>query len=155
MSHWPIESLLLHTGGMLLLDAVVETAGERMVCRYTVRGGNQYSEPDGSLPAWCGIELMAQCVGAWSGWQSKLEHKPVRLGFLLGTRHYRCNVDAFARGSELRIEAVRTFHEDDGMGVFACRIDAPDVLAQASLTVFSPLNTDPFLESSVQGQTHV
>lgn len=155
MTPWPIESLLPHTGRMLLLDAVVETEGERMVCRYTARAGNHYSNADGSLPAWCGIELMAQCVGAWSGWQSLLEGKPVRLGFLLGTRHYRCDVNAFACGSELQIEAVRTFHEDDGLGVFACRIDAEGMLAQASLTVFSPLDTDPFLESTVQGQRHV
>ena len=95
---------------------------------------------------------MAQCVAAWSGWQAKREQRPVRLGFLLGTRRYQCDVDAFAAGSELVIEAVRCFHDDEGMAMFACRIDAPGAHAEARLTVFSPPDPDAFLASTVQGQ---
>jgi hypothetical protein len=37
---------------------------------------------------------------------------------------------------------VRHFHDEAGMGVFACRIDAPNMHAEARLTVFSPSNTE-------------
>lgn len=149
---WPIEVLLPHTGEMILLDAVTLAEDERIVCRRTVRASGLFEDADGNLPAWCGVELMAQCVAAWSGWQAKREQRPVRLGFLLGTRRYQCDVDAFPAGSELTIEAVRSFHDDDGMAMFACRIDAAGVHAEARLTVFSPPDPTAFLASTVQGQ---
>jgi predicted hotdog family 3-hydroxylacyl-ACP dehydratase len=150
MNTWPIDALLPHTGEMILLDAVAQAEEERIVCRRTVRRGGLFEDADGNLPAWCGVELMAQCVAAWSGWQAKREQRPVRLGFLLGTRHYRCDVDAFPLGSELTVEAVRSFHDDNGMAMFACRIDAPGAHAEARLTVFSPPDSDSFLASTVQ-----
>jgi predicted hotdog family 3-hydroxylacyl-ACP dehydratase len=155
MSDWPIEELLPHAGNMILLDAVREADQERIVCSRRVDAGGLFNTADGSLPAWVGVELMAQSVAAWAGWQAKHEQRPVRLGFLLGTRHYHCDVDAFPSGSELVIEAVRNFHDDHGMGVFACRIDAPGVHAEARLTVFSPSNADTFLTASTQGNGDV
>jgi predicted hotdog family 3-hydroxylacyl-ACP dehydratase len=148
VSHWAIEELLPHAGNMVLLDAVLEVDQERIVCRRRVTAGGLFNASDGSLPAWVGVELMAQSIAAWAGWQAKHEQRPVRLGFLLGTRHYTCDVDAFPSGSELVIEAVRNFHDDHGMGVFACRIDA-------RLTVFSPPNADTFITASTRGNIDV
>ncbi|MEO7066672.1 MAG: hotdog family protein [Rhodanobacter sp.] len=155
MTTWPIAELLPHSGEMILLDSVLSGEADRIICRHTVRAGGLFSASDGSMPACCGIELMAQAVAAWAGWQGKQEQRPVRLGFLLGTRHYYCNIDAFAPGSELNVEAFRSFHDDNGMAMFACRIDAPAIHAEARLTVFSPLDSDDFLTSIAQGQTHV
>ncbi|WP_426664582.1 3-hydroxylacyl-ACP dehydratase [Rhodanobacter aciditrophus] len=138
MTSWPIEELLPHAGDMILLDAVLEHGPEHALCRRRVPAGGLFHEAGGSLPAWVGVELMAQAIAAWAGCRAKAAGEPVRLGFLLGTRHYVCNVAAFAPGSELLIEARRDFHDDSGMGVFACRIAAPGVLAEARLTVFSP-----------------
>jgi predicted hotdog family 3-hydroxylacyl-ACP dehydratase len=150
MTTWPMAELLPHSGEMILLDSVLVGEGERIACRHTVRAGGLFNDSDGSLPAWCGVELMAQSVAAWAGWQGKQEQRPVRLGFLLGTRHYLCNVDAFAPGSELTVEAFRSFHDDNGMAMFACRIDAPGIQASARLTVFSPPDSDAFLASIAQ-----
>jgi predicted hotdog family 3-hydroxylacyl-ACP dehydratase len=155
VSHWPIEELLPHAGEMILLDAVLEAESERIVCRRRVSAGGLFNSVDGSLPAWVGVELMAQSIAAWAGWQAKHEQRSVRLGFLLGTRHYQCDVEAFPAGSELVIEAVRNFHDDHGMGVFACRIDAPGVHAEARLTVFSPPNADTFITTSTRDNTDV
>jgi predicted hotdog family 3-hydroxylacyl-ACP dehydratase len=155
MSHWPIEELLPHAGEMILLDAVLEAEPERIVCRRRVSAGGLFNSVDGSLSAWVGVELMAQSIAAWAGWQAKREQRPVRLGFLLGTRHYECDVEAFPAGCELVIEAVRNFHDDHGMAVFACRIDAPGVHAEARLTVFSPLNADTFLTTPPRDNSNV
>jgi predicted hotdog family 3-hydroxylacyl-ACP dehydratase len=140
---------------MILLDAVIEAEPERIVCCRRVSPGGLFNAADGSLPAWVGVELMAQSIAAWAGWQAKREQRPVRLGFLLGTRHYRCDVEAFPAGSELVIEAVRNFHDDHGMGVFACRIDAPGLHAEARLTVFSPPDADTFLTTAPRDNSHV
>ncbi|MEP7185298.1 MAG: hotdog family protein [Rhodanobacter sp.] len=155
MISWPMAKLLPHSGEMILLDSVLAGEEDRILCRHTVRAGGLFNDRDGSLPAWCGVELMAQSVAAWAGWLARHEHRPVRLGFLLGTRHYHANVDAFPPGSELTVEAFRSFHDDNGMAMFACRIDAPGILAEARLTVFSPPDSDAFLASIAPSQTHV
>lgn len=155
IEHWPMQELLPHAGEMILLDTVLEADEERIVCRRRVCAGGLFNAANGSLPAWAGVELMAQSVAAWAGWQAKREQQPVRLGFLLGTRHYQCDVDVFPVNSELTIEAVRSFHDDNGMGVFACRIDAPGIHAEARLTVFSPPDAGAFLAASTEDNMHV
>jgi predicted hotdog family 3-hydroxylacyl-ACP dehydratase len=145
MTIWPIDELLPHSGTMILLDRVVEWDAERIVCERLVRRGDPFIEAAG-LPAWAGVELMAQTIAAWNGCHLLAAGSEVRPGFLLGTRSYRADVDAFAPGTKLTIEAVRSFHDDDGMGAFACRIDAPGMHAEARLTVFSPPDPAPFLD---------
>lgn len=154
MSEWSIATLLPHAGAMILLDAVIEIEGERIVCTRTVRAGGVFNDEAGHLPAWSGIELMAQSVAAWDGWQAHLTHEPVRPGLLVGTRHYHCNVDSFDLGSELRIEAVRHFHDDDGMAMFRCRIDAGNACAKAQLNVFSPRDPLAFFAVTAQSPAH-
>ena len=142
---WPIEKLLPHAGRMILLDRVVSWEPERIVCERTVRRGDAFIEA-GGLPSWAGVELMAQAIAAWNGWQVLAAGGNVRPGFLLGTRAYRADADIFPIGAKLVIEAVRRFHDEDGMGAFACRIDAPGVHAEARLTVFSPPDPAPYLD---------
>ncbi|HEY4294159.1 hotdog family protein [Luteibacter sp.] len=145
MTIWPIETLLPHAGRMILLDRVVTWEAERIVCERVVRRGDTFVDATG-LPAWAGVELMAQAIAAWNGCQVLAAGGHVRPGFLLGTRAYRADVDAFPPGARLTIEALRHFHDEDGMGAFACRIDAPGMHAEARLTVFSPPDPTPYLD---------
>ena len=66
--------------------------------------------------------------------------RPVRIGFLLGTRRYRSNVPWFALGDLLRVEVNREFQTDDGLGAARGRIVASDgrVLGEGLLTVYQP-----------------
>ncbi|HUA79360.1 MAG TPA: hotdog family protein [Dyella sp.] len=152
MNPWPIADVVPHAGEMVLLDRINEVEGERIVCARTVRADDLFVDADGSLPAWVGVELMAQAIAAWAGCCARAERRPVQLGFLLGTRHYVCNVDAFAEGTLLRIEAERSFHDEQGMAVFNCRIDAPGIHAQARLNVYSPSDADTFFKH-ITGET--
>lgn len=145
MTPWTIDQLLPHAGRMILLDRVVEWDVERIVCERTVRRGDAFVDASG-LPAWAGVELMAQTIAAWNGCQILAAGGTIRPGFLLGTRSYRADVDAFPHGTKLTIEAVRSFHDDDGMGAFTCLIGAPGMQAEARLTVFSPPDPTPFLD---------
>lgn len=143
---WPIAELIPHAGAMILLDTVLEHGPEHVRCGLRVPACGLFHDADGQLPAWAGVELMAQAIAAWAGCQAKASGEPVRLGFLLGTRQYACNVAAFAPGSELVVEARREFSDATGMGVFACRIEGQCVLAEARLTVFSPLDASPLFQ---------
>ncbi|BDU22485.1 hotdog family protein [Dyella sp. GSA-30] len=158
MTLWPIADVVPHSGDMSLLDRMIELDAERIVCTTTIRAGGLFSDADGGFPAWAGVELMAQSVAAWAGAHSLNEQKPIRLGFLLGTRHYKCNVDRFPAGCTLRIEAERVFHDESGMGSFACRIEAAGIEANARLSVFSPPDADLFFTQTAavgtQGISH-
>ncbi|WP_333681691.1 hotdog family protein [Dyella sp.] len=152
MTLWPIAEVVPHAGEMILLDGIVETHSEHIVCTRTIRPGALFVDDDGSLPSWVGVELMAQAVAAWAGCCARAERRPVQMGFLLGTRHYACNVDAFPAGTQLRVEAAREFHNEQGMGVFLCRIEGPGIHAEARLNVFSPPDAQAFYQQD-SGET--
>ncbi|EJM29419.1 MULTISPECIES: hotdog family protein [Pseudomonas] len=148
MTHWPLAELLPHAGDMILIDRILSFDDEQIHTTLTVRPGGLFSLPDGSLPAWVGVELMAQSVAAFAGCHARQKGNPVELGFLLGTRKFECNVAAFPVGSELTIHGLRSLEDDNGMGVFECHINAPGIEASARLNVFRPPHAADYLEQS-------
>ncbi|MGN6578937.1 MAG: ApeP family dehydratase [Bordetella sp.] len=134
----PASALLPHSGDIVLLDDIVSCDDETLAASATVRPG-LFSLADGSLPPWAGLEILAQAVAAWSGRQSLLAGQPARMGFLLGTRHYECRVDAFAPGAALTVQVTRALQDDSGMGIFEGRIlqDGREI-AHARLNVYQP-----------------
>jgi len=154
MTPWPIAEVVPHAGAMILLDAIEHVEAERIVCTRTIGPDALFVDSDGSMPAWMGVELMAQAIAAWAGCCARAAQRPVQLGFLLGTRHYSCNVDRFPAGACLRIEAERAFHDEQGMGVFHCRIGSPDIRAEARLNVFSPPDAEAFFKHLSEERPH-
>ncbi|WP_249583263.1 hotdog family protein [Pseudomonas viridiflava] len=145
MIDWPLAELIPHAGDMILIDQVLAFDEEQIHTRLTVRAGGLFNEADGSLPAWVGVELMAQSVAAFAGCQARSKGDAVKLGFLLGSRKFECNVAHFPAGSELNIHAVRSLQDDSGMGVFECTLTGPDINAFARLNVYCPPNTADYL----------
>ncbi|PTT24278.1 hotdog family protein [Pseudomonas sp. HMWF021] len=148
MNDWPLAELLPHAGDMILIDRILSFDDEQIHTRLTVKPDGLFNLPDGSLPAWVGIELMAQSVAAFAGCHARQKGNPVELGFLLGTRKFECNVDAFAAGSELTIHGIRSLEDDNGMGVFECHIHGPGIEASARLNVFRPPQPSQYLEQN-------
>ncbi|WP_374439650.1 ApeP family dehydratase [Pseudomonas panipatensis] len=146
MIDWPIASLIPHAGDMILIDEVLDFDDEHIRTRLRIKANGLLNAPDGSLPGWVGVELMAQSVAAFAGCQARARGEPVELGFLLGTRQYHCNVPSFAVGSELTIHATQTLQDDNGMGVFECHLEGPSIHAEARLTVFRPQEVARYLE---------
>ncbi|WP_248795963.1 hotdog family protein [Pseudomonas sp. MWU13-2105] len=152
MIDWPLAELLPHAGDMILIDQVLSCDEEQIHTRLTVRPDGLFNREDGSLPAWVGIELMAQSIAAYAGCRARGEGKPVELGFLLGTRKFDCNVEHFPAGSELRIHALRSLQDDNGMGVFECHLTGPDIHASARLNVFRPPQAAAYLSESQESR---
>lgn len=148
MNDWPIAELVPHAGDMILIDRVLRFGDEDVETTATVRPG-LFSQDDGSLPAWVGVELMAQSIAAYAGCQARQAGLPVELGFLLGTRKFECNVEAFPVGAELRIRALRSLQDDNGMGVFECHLDGPGIHAEARLNVFRPPEVASYLQEQL------
>ena len=154
MIDWPLAELLPHAGDMILIDQVLGFDQEQIHTRLTVRAGGLFNREDGSLPAWVGIELMAQSVAAYAGCRARSEGNPVELGFLLGTRKFECNVDHFPLGCELHIHALRSLEDDNGMGVFECHLSGPGIHASARLNVFRPPQAQNYLAQASRETRH-
>ncbi|QXI12444.1 hotdog family protein [Pseudomonas zeae] len=148
MIPWPLAELLPHAGDMILIDSITSFDDEQIYTRLTVKTDGLFNLPDGSLPAWVGIELMAQSVAAFAGCHARQKGNPVELGFLLGTRKFECNVEAFPAGSELTIHGLRSLEDDNGMGVFECHINGAGIHASARLNVFRPPQVNQYLQQT-------
>lgn len=148
---WAPADLLPHAGDMILIDEVLSFDDEQIRTRLSVRPGGLFTRADGSLPAWVGIELMAQSVAAYAGCQARSKNQPVALGFLLGTRKFECNVEHFPAGAELLIHAQRSLQDDSGMGVFECHLTGDGIRASARLNVYRPPQSASYL---AEGAVH-
>ncbi len=147
----PIEQLLPHRGTMLLLDRVLACDAEAVTAERTVSPGAWYSDDSGAMPAWIGIELMAQAVVAHVSLRARLAGRPPKKGVLLGTRSLTSTRPAFAAGEVLAITAHLVFRDDSGLGAYDCDIAAGgSVVAAATLKVFEPADFDAFLQGNTR-----
>ena len=147
----PIEAIIPHRGTMLLIDAVDTFSEESLSARATVRADAWYADADGAMPAWIGIELMAQAIAAHVGLLARREGGSARPGVLLGARRYEARQAAFAGGARLRIDASELLRAAQGHGAYECAICSDDGtrLADAVIKVFQPADFQSFIEGSL------
>jgi predicted hotdog family 3-hydroxylacyl-ACP dehydratase len=131
-----VASLIPHSGPMVLLDRVIEFDEDNLIAEMTVRNDSLFSN-DTNVPAWAGIEFMAQAVGAYAGIKSILAGEPIKLGYLLGTRRFSSNVTDFLVGTALTIK-IKVIFQDEKLGAFDCQILGNGIEVSANLTVFQP-----------------
>jgi predicted hotdog family 3-hydroxylacyl-ACP dehydratase len=104
---------------------------------------------DGAVGAWVGLEYMAQAIGAYAGYRARLRGEPIRIGYLLGTRHYDCKRPRFVLGTLLKIHVKRVWQSENDLASFDCRIDDESgELASANVTVFQAGDDDKTLNGS-------
>jgi predicted hotdog family 3-hydroxylacyl-ACP dehydratase len=133
-----VSEVLPHAGRMILIDEILDYSDSSLTARVTIKDSSLFLAADHAVPAWVGIEYMAQTIAAWAGVQAKLRGEPVKPGYLLGTRHYQANKPAFALGEILTIVANKQYHEGE-LAVFDCTISGEQVLVSATLNVFQPI----------------
>lgn len=145
----PVTLLLPHEGEAVLLDEVSTLREDGLSAWFTVRPGTAFSDPDGSLAPWAVPEVMAQAVSVFGNLASA--SAPSRdIGLLLGVRACHLRAGAFPPGARLRVDVAESTREEDGRGVFICRImHGADVVAEARLTAFQPENPWDVLEGQV------
>ncbi|MDR2710877.1 MAG: 3-hydroxylacyl-ACP dehydratase [Burkholderiales bacterium] len=149
MTYRPIAEYLPHRPPMVLLDRIVEVAEAHVVCEVALKVDSPFCD-GAAVPGWVGIEYMAQTVGVLAGWRALEKGLPVRIGFLVGTRHYRCHAPQFRAGSVLRITADEELSSDGGVVAMRCAVRDADaaadaVLAEAALLVFQPDDLEAYL----------
>lgn len=147
MNHFPpIDSLIPHKLSMRFIDRVVEEIEGGIVTAARPDASAWYADEKGSMPAWIGIELMAQSISAWAGLNAWRAGLPPIIGFLIGTREYRSLRPSFTASEELLIEVRKIFYESKGLAAFECLIRVDSIIiAEATLKVFNTENYESAL----------
>jgi predicted hotdog family 3-hydroxylacyl-ACP dehydratase len=139
----PPADLLPHAAPMVLLDEVLAWGDETVRASVRVAPDQPFFIPGQGIPAHVGIEWMAQACGLYAGMEALTCGEPVRLGFLLGSRHYHAIRSWFAEG-EVLVVSARMIYREDGLAAFDCVIEtAEEQLASARLTVYQPDDPAP------------
>jgi len=142
-----IEDLLPHRGAMRLLDRVLSADEGCIVAEAMVPEAAWYLDAQGGMPAWIGIELMAQAIAALAALRGRLKGKAPKRGVLLGCRAYRARVSRVAAGALLKVSAKTALVDESGFGAYDCSIEhSAAEFAAATLKVFEPEDFAAFIK---------
>lgn len=135
----PAEDLIPHSGSMVLIDEVLRCDSESLTAVVTPDPSVAFADHLGNVPAWIGIEYMAQSIAAWSGNLCREAGAEISVGFLIGVRRYQATITEFVAHQRLTIQVVRNYQEG-GMASFDCKIfdTNQSELASALVSVYQP-----------------
>jgi len=138
-NRYRIDQIVPHAGRMSLLDELVRYDAECVVAALTIRQDAQFFEAGRGVPAYVGIEYMAQAVSAYSGIEAVQAGGKPKIGLLLGSRRYRCSTDYFPLGARLEVVAHMELRDQSNLVVFTCKIiHDGDVVARADMKAVMP-----------------
>ncbi|MBA3580868.1 MAG: 3-hydroxylacyl-ACP dehydratase [Gammaproteobacteria bacterium] len=145
----PIADLLPHAPPMVLVDELIQHDAESVTSLVHIHKDAMFFETGKGVPAWVGIEYMAQTIAAWAGLCALQVGGEIKIGFLLGTRRYQTPISYFPEGCTLTVRGVRQHHEAAGLSAFDCHIhtiikDQP-IDIHVALNVFQPDDPAAFL----------
>jgi predicted hotdog family 3-hydroxylacyl-ACP dehydratase len=136
----PVGELLPHGPEMIVIDRLVSYDAARSVAVADVSERSVFFERTG-VPAWAGIEYMAQAIAAHAGFEARLRGEPPGIGFVLGTRAYESIVDEFPNGCRLTI-SVEPQLVGAAFAAFNCAIETDRIVATAVVNTYRPSAED-------------
>ena len=141
MPEYDLEKVLPHKYPIILIDDILEYDLEERTVKTIVKIHPDkmfFDKSINGIPAITGIEFMAQTIGCYSYFKNNM--KRPRIGFLLGTRLYKTDIDLFENGKTYEITAKEVFTNDELVS-FDCLIyNSNEVCAQATINAYMPAN---------------
>ncbi len=137
-----LYDLIPHRPPMLLINQVVSVNESASSARVYIDEQSPFFVSGQGVPAWIGLEYMGQTAALIAGHQLQQGLVSPHLGFLLGTRAYKADVDYFPAGV-LTVTCREIALVGDGLATFECFIETDidakangQCLATANLSVF-------------------
>ena len=127
---YKLNDVLPHAGRMMLLDEIIEWGDGCIETRVTIKKSTLFQDADGNVPAYIGLEYMAQTIAALAGIEDRIAGRPIKIGLLLGTRRLELNAHRFYQGQSLIIRAESVWRDSE-LAAFDCTI--VDSVTTASL----------------------
>jgi predicted hotdog family 3-hydroxylacyl-ACP dehydratase len=144
-----VADLVPHSGRMSLLSAILDYGDDWLQAEVVITAESMFADAQG-VPAWIGLEYMAQTIAAYSGLQERLQGGRPKVGFLLGSRKYLCNAERFAIGQRLVVTVSPELQGSNGLNVFNAELHGDGISASAVVNVFQPDDADRFLQEALQ-----
>ena len=144
---YSVDELVPHSGKMSLLTSIVDYGEDWLQAEVLISPDSMFADDHG-VPAWIGLEYMAQTVAAYAGLQERLNGGIPKIGFLLGSRKYICNADHFSTGQTLLLKVRPEMQIENGLDVFNCELKGQGVAASANVNVFQPGDAEKFLKGA-------
>jgi len=135
---YSVEQLLPHSAPMIFIDHLtkVDSESAESVTRFSA---DHIIAIEQGVPAYAGLEVMAQTIAAWAGYHDLKAGREVKVGFLLGSRNYKVSRPFFNIGESLTARIRLQFQADNGLSSFQCVIEADgEQLCTADIKVFQP-----------------
>jgi predicted hotdog family 3-hydroxylacyl-ACP dehydratase len=146
-SCYEFEEVVPHAAPMALLDGIDCWDQTSLQAHITIRSDSPFFRDEG-VPAWVGMEYMAQAVAAFAGCHAREQQQPIKIGFLVGSRRYSTSHSIFPLGAKLQICVNELLQSENGLSVFECSIrgigDYSKIDATANLNVFQPQDPEAF-----------
>ena len=145
--NYDIEKILPHNRPMILIDDIVEVNKESryVIAKVTIKEEMIFFDKTiNGISALTGIEFLAQTIGCYAFFG--IENEKPKIGFLLGSRSYKNNLEKFENGETYYIKASEIF-SDNELVSFNCLIyNGDNEYASAVINAFQPKNARKFLE---------
>ena len=126
------SSILPQSGYMVFADEILEISDGYASCAFRVREDSPFTE-NGELGSYAYMEIMAQCIGVYSGYRNDGE---ARLGFLLGVRNLDISRASLKVGERVITTARQSVSDGEGLYIFDCEIRCDgEHIASATLSV--------------------
>jgi predicted hotdog family 3-hydroxylacyl-ACP dehydratase len=136
---YTIAEVLPHAPPLLLLDELLAHGPEFTSCAVTIRPDTMFCDGVNGVPAWVGLEYMAQTLCTLGGIEEVSQGLKPSIGLLLGSRRYSSDVTHFRIGTRLRIVANLLLRDESDLVAFDCEIDDGDrVIARGDIKAYRP-----------------
>jgi predicted hotdog family 3-hydroxylacyl-ACP dehydratase len=145
-SEYSVAELVPHSGTMSLLTNIVGYGDDWLSAEVHITPESVFAD-DRGVPAWIGLEYMAQTIAAYGGREERRRGSTPKIGFLLGSRKYLCDADTFPLGQKLLIKVQVEMLSEGGLNVFNCELQGQGLSASAMVNVFQPDDAEEFLEN--------
>lgn len=123
---------------MCLLTELIDAHDGGAIAETRTRRDDLFAEADG-IPAWVGVEWLAQAVAAWAGFRAVASGEPPTPGLLLGAKRYRANAPVFAFDQRIRVIVTIDFVADNGVTQISGALHTAEEDASTSDTESPPL----------------
>ena len=120
----PLAELLPHAGPMRLLERVEAHDALSTACRALPSASTLFRNAAGAIPAWVGIEYMAQCAAVHGGLHARARGEAPGPGLFVGSRRLVFRCTSFAPDTPLLVTARHAAGHGDARA-FDCTVEDP------------------------------
>jgi len=146
---YSVAELVPHAGPMVLIDEIVAFDDEGVRARTATRSDGLFApRSEAGVPAWLGLEYLAQAIAAWSGYKELRAGRSIKPGLLVGTRSFTSNVGRIPAGTCLDVQASRVVAGKGAISVFEGRVEGEGITQSTRIKVVLPEDIGPYLEGT-------